>query len=110
MPAPITKGLPPCAPLPPLGGNLMIRWIQRAARHNPRSRKPASPWKRVRLGIEWLEDRTTPATMLASPTLLDPVAPIRVDLSTFAIRGSLVESAKNGTTVQAYRDSNHNGA
>lgn len=50
-----------------------------------------------------------PATSIAAPTLLDPVAPVRVDQASYSIRGLLQQPAKNGTTVQAYRDGNLNG-
>ncbi|MBY0229061.1 MAG: hypothetical protein K2W96_07270 [Gemmataceae bacterium] len=60
--------------------------------------------------LEWLEDRVVPATSLASPTLLDPAAVVRVDQSSYAITGNLQQAAKNGTSIQAFRDSNANGA
>jgi hypothetical protein len=87
----------------------VIRWIKRSLRRrNPGKPSPA-PWKRTFLGLECLEDRTLPATSIAAPLLLDPVAPVRVDLSSYSIVGALQDVAKNGTTVQAYRDSNANG-
>src|SRR4051794_5921718 len=88
----------------------MIRWTERAEHRRARSKRPARAWKRLaRLTLESLEDRITPATALAPPTLLDPIAAIRVDQDSYAIRGALQAAAKNGTTIQAYRDSNRNG-
>src|SRR6187455_2462894 len=89
----------------------MIRWMERAEHRPARSKRPASTSKRpARLTLESLEDRIAPATALAPPTLLDPTAAIRVDQDAYTIRGSLQEAAKNGATIQVYRDSNQNGA
>jgi hypothetical protein len=74
-----------------------------------RSTRPARARKTARLALGSLEDRVTPATGLAPPTLLDPAAAVRVDQATYTIRGTLAEAAKNGATVSAYRDSNNNG-
>src|SRR5690242_11313518 len=68
-----------------------------------RNRPNARPW------IETLEDRITPATTLATPTILDPSAAVRVDQASYLLRGTLAEPAKNGTAIQVYRDSNQNG-
>lgn len=85
----------------------MFRWIDRAAR---RSRTPSRKNRRSRLVVRPLEDRVTPATSIAPPTISDPTAALRVDQGTYAIQGTLPQAAKNGTAIQAYRDSNANGA
>src|SRR4051794_16711322 len=65
---------------PHLGGTLMIRWMERAEHRRARGNRPDRARKSlVRLLPETLEDRIAPATSLAPPTLLDPIAAIRVD-------------------------------
>jgi hypothetical protein len=85
----------------------MIRWTSRSTR--PRSKRPAHTIKYARPALEALEDRITPASKLSPPVLLDPAALTRVDQSAYTITGNLQEAAKNGTTVQVFRDSNQNG-
>src|SRR5690606_26769321 len=65
-------------PLP--GGTLMIRWIKDAW-HRRRTQKRLLPRTRkfTRTLLETLEDRLAPAAALASPSVLDPVAPATVD-------------------------------
>jgi hypothetical protein len=87
----------------------MIRWIKRATRRRARSERRAGPRKSGRLALESLEDRITPATSLAPPTLLDPTAAIRVDQASYTIRGVLQEATRNGAAILAFRDSNQNG-
>ncbi len=87
----------------------MFRWISSTMRSRTLNKPIVNASKRARLGLEWLEDRTLPATAIATPTLLDPVAPLRVDLPSYSIRGTLQDPAKNGTVVQAFRDTNRNG-
>jgi hypothetical protein len=87
----------------------VTRWINRALFTRALRKRPIKFGNRTRISLEALEDRTTPATSLASPTLLDPITPVRVDLGSYAIRGNLADPAKNGTSALAYRDSNQNG-
>lgn len=87
----------------------MISWLKRPSFRRPYVNKTVAIPKRTRLGIEQLEDRLTPATSLASLTLLDPGQPVRVDQATYTISGNLSQAARNGTAIQAYRDSNQNG-
>lgn len=88
----------------------MIRLMKRVEHRRVRSKRPASPSRRLaRLALEPLEDRIAPAVVMAPPTILDPTAAIRVDQASYAIHGTLQEAAKNGTTIEAYRDSNRNG-
>src|SRR4051794_785088 len=89
----------------------MIRWIERAEHRRTRSKRTDGKRKRLaRLTLESLEDRIALATAMASPTLLDPVAAIRVDQDSYTIRGALRVAAKKRVTIQAYRDTNQNGA
>src|SRR4051794_23478298 len=89
----------------------MSRWMERP--EHSRSRSQGKRRGRVRKSVcltqESLEDRITPATAMAPPTVLDPTALLRVDQASYTIRGALQSAAKNGTTIQAYRDSNQNG-
>ena len=86
----------------------MISWIKRAV-------LPVTPKKSARraayprLSVEMLEDRITPATTLAPPTILDPVGVLRLDQPSYTMRGTIQEAAKNGTSIVIYRDSNQNG-
>jgi hypothetical protein len=64
---------------------------------------------RFRPRLEALEDRTTPATSLAPPTFVDPLVPVQVDQSTYTLKGTLQQVAKNGAMIEAFRDSNQNG-
>ena len=88
----------------------MISWLNRAryprAQHK---RELTGKNKFDRFALESLEKRTMLAATVAAPTLLDPIATIRVDQGSYAIRGVLREAAKNNTTVSAYRDTNQNG-
>ncbi len=88
----------------------MTRWIERILPARALRKRPTTIRNSPRLTLETLEDRTTPATGLAAPTLLDPTAAVRVDLGSYSIRGALAEAAKSGTSVLAYRDTNSNGA
>src|SRR3954463_14059650 len=74
-----------------------------------RGNRSARARKKARLALGTLEDRVTPATALAPPTLLDPTAAIRVDQASYTIRGTFAEAAKNGATISAFRDTNQNG-
>lgn len=87
----------------------MTRWIARRLFTRPMRKPPTSVRKLTRLGLEALEDRTTPATGLAAPTLLDPTVAVRVDQPSYGVSGRLAEPAKNGTSVLAYADTNLNG-
>ena len=87
----------------------MIGWIKRAMNEGAPSKRPAKARRSTSLWVESLEDRITPATTLAAPRLLDPIAVVRVDQASYTIRGALQEPAKNDTTIQIYRDSNRNG-
>src|SRR5688572_26882135 len=87
----------------------MFRWMMSAKRKRDRKKTSVRAKGRFsRLALESLEDRITPAT-LASPVLLDPTAAVRVDQSSYVIRGSLQAAAASTTNVSAYRDSNLNG-
>jgi hypothetical protein len=63
----------------------------------------------TRLALESLEDRITPAAALPPPTILDPTTAVRVDQSSYVLRGALTQPASALTNVSAYRDSNQNG-
>jgi len=85
----------------------MTSWSNRARYRRPQHRQELTGEKNFdRFSIESLENRTMLAATLAAPTLLDPVATIRVDQNSYAIRGALKEAAKNNTTISAYRDTN----
>ncbi len=87
----------------------MFRWMMSARRSRARKKPLARARGRfTRLVLESLEDRITPAAALAPPMLLDPTAAVRVDQSSYSIRGGLA-AATNITNVSAYRDSNQNG-
>src|SRR5262245_30833178 len=88
----------------------MTRWNKRSIHDRALSKQLTSTRKCARPLLEPLEDRIAPATSLAPPTLLDPTAATRVDQAAYSIRGTLQQPAKNGTTIQAFRDSNQNGA
>src|SRR5436190_22984726 len=88
----------------------MFRWLTTVKRRRARNKPPARTRSRVtRLALESLEDRITPAAALAPPSILDPTTAVRVDQSSYLIRGALKEAAKAVTNVSAYRDSNQNG-
>src|SRR3954470_21996685 len=87
----------------------MISWLDRARFHRPQRRQKSGKKTSGRFSVESLENRTMLAATMAAPTLLDPIAPLRVDQGSYAIRGALNEAAKNNTTVSAYRDTNQNG-
>ncbi len=87
----------------------MMHSIRRALRPRARSKGPLTATRFARPWLESLEDRITPATSIAPPTVLDPAAAVRVDQASYSILGSLQAAAKNKTTILAYSDSNHNG-
>jgi hypothetical protein len=87
----------------------MTPWNTQAIHRRPLTKRPSSALKYFRPRLETLEDRITPASALAPPTLLDPIVPVRVDQAIYTMRGNFSEIAKDKATVQAFRDSNLNG-
>src|SRR4051794_16231115 len=89
----------------------MSGWIKSAIHYlTPSNQRPIIN-ARIRnpLKLEILEDRITPATSLAPPTLLNPATAIPVDQASYSILGNLQEPGKNGAAIQAFLDGNHNG-
>src|SRR5689334_16538197 len=105
----------PVAPLAFIfGDSLMFRWLTSTKltstkRRRTRNKPLASKSRFIRLGMESLEDRITPAVTLLPPTIVDPGAAVRVDQPAYSVRGSLGSAATAATNVYVYRDSNQNG-
>ena len=87
----------------------MFQWMMSAKRRRTWNKPTRTKSRFTRLALESLEDRITPAAALAPPTILDPATAVRVDQSSYVLRGALTQSASAVTNVSAYRDSNQNG-
>jgi len=88
----------------------MSSWFNRAQYHRSQNiHKLTTKEKSRRFALESLENRTLLAATLGVPTVIDPVAPVRVDQNAYAIKAKLQAATSNNVTVFAYRDTNQNG-